>query len=251
MITNEDVILQTDKIIPHLYPDEQLIQLGSLNTCHELFLLSITAVYMENLHLLLPEHLNKDSVVHFSYRVLENDVELKPFKIQSEKPHFLHEKVVVRVRSSLSVLKHYLQSEPRLLIFLKHENSVIAESSLNLESLVVTDNLQEFLKCTANTNTIHERCFLAKQNLVEKSIESQYLKSYLDVQLKLQYIGNKMDIVNNSDTTINSTNHIIPRVHEENTSNVSQVEFSYLDHNFSSNNYYINNHLDKIIKCKK
>ncbi|XP_067209516.1 centrosomal protein of 120 kDa isoform X2 [Linepithema humile] len=218
--------LQNDKIIPYLYPDEQLIQLGSLNTCYELFLLSITAVYIENLPLLLPEHLNKDNAVHFSYRVLENDVELKPFKIQSEKPDFLHEKVVVRIRSSLSVLKHYLQAEPHLLIFLKHKNSIIAESSVNLESLVVTDNLQEFLKCTANTSTIHERCFLApKQNLVEKLIESQYPKSHLDLQLKLQYIGNKMDIVHNFDTAISSNNHIIPRVqyhNEENTSNASQ-----------------------------
>lgn len=228
MKTDEDIILQNDKIIPCLYPDEQLIQLGSLNTCHELFLLNITAVYIENLHLLLPEDLNRDNVVHFSYRVLENDVELEPFKIQSEKPHFLHEKVIVRIRSSLSVLKHYLQSEPHLLIFLKHENSVIAESSVNLGPLVVTDNVQEFLKCTANTSTIHEKCFLApKQNLVEKSIKDQYSKSYLDLQFKLQYVGNKMDIVHNSDTAINSNSHIMPHIqyhNEENSSDASQVE---------------------------
>lgn len=231
-MTNEDDISQNDKIIPYLHPDEQLIQLGSPNDCQELFLLNITAVYIENLHLLLPEPSNKDSVVYFSYRVLENDVELKPFEIQSESPHYLHEKVVVRIRSSLSVLKHYLQSEPHLLISLKDENNIIAESAVNLESLIVTDNLQEFLKCSANTSTIHERCSLTKQNL-EKFVESQQPDSYLDLQLKLQYIGNNMNIVHNSDTAINSNNHIIPQAqyhNEENTSNASQVEqeFSHL-----------------------
>lgn len=228
-MTDNDGILQNDKIIPYLHPNEQLIQVGPLNMCYELFLLSITATCTENLHLLLPEHLSNHGVVRFIYRVLENDVELKAFNIESEVSNIFHEKVIVRIRSSLNVLKHYLQLKPNLLIFLKHENNIIAESLVNLQSLVPVDNLQEFLKYAANASIIlHERCFLTKLNATEKPIENQYQKSYLNLQLKLQYIGNKMNIVHNPDTLINPDNSMISRIqylNEENMNNVSQVKY--------------------------
>lgn len=227
-MTGNDVILQSDKIIPYLHPNEQLIQVGPPNICYELFLLSITATCTENLHLLLPEHLSNRGVVRFLYRVLENDVELKSFNIESERSCIFHEKVIVRIRSSLSVLKHYLQLKPHLLIFLKHENNIIAESLVNLQSLIPVDNLQEFLKCTANASIIlHERCFLTKLNATEKPIENQHQKSYLDLTLKLQYIKSKMDIVHNPDTIISPNNPIISCTqyhNEENMNNLGQVE---------------------------
>lgn len=222
MLDND--ILQSDKIVPYLNPDEQLIQLGPLNICCELFLLSIAATCIENLHLLLPEHLtDKDSVARLSYRVLENDVELKSFKTDG-RISSPHEKVIVRIRSSLSVLKHYLQLKPHMSIFLKHENNVIADSLVNLRSLVPTDNLQEFLKCTANASAVlHERCFLTKPDLTEKPAESQCQRPYLDVQLKLQYIGSKTDIVHNSDTIVNSNSRVMQYRAEENVNNAGQV----------------------------
>lgn len=225
---DKDVTLENDKIIPYLHSDEQLIQLGSLDTCCELFILSITAICIENLHLLLPEYLNKRSSIRFLYRILENDVELKPFKTESEKSYFILEKVVVRIRSSLNILKQYLQLKPYLLIYLKHENNVIAESSVNLQPLVPADNLQEFLKCAANASTIlHEQCFLIKQDSTEKLIENQHQKSYLELQLKLQYIGSRTNILLNSDAAMNSNNCISStqmNCNEENTYNVDQVE---------------------------
>lgn len=227
MIEN-DAILESDKIIPYLHPDEQLIQLGPLDTCYELFILSITAMCIENLHLLLPEYLNKRSSVRFLYRILENDVELKPFKTESEKSYFVLEKVIVRIRSSLSILKQYLQLKPYLSIYLKHESNVIAESSVNLQSLVPADSLQEFLKCAVNASTIlHEQCFLIKQDSTEKFIENQHQKCYLNLQLKLQYIGSKTNILFNSDATMNSKNCISSiqmNCNEESINNVDQVE---------------------------
>ncbi|KAL6436896.1 hypothetical protein ACFW04_004925 [Cataglyphis niger] len=223
LMTENDVILQSDKIISYLHPDEQLIQVGPPNICCELFLLSITATCIENLHLLLPERLSNHSVVHFFYRVLENDVELKPFSIEFKESRTFYEKVIVKIQSSLSVLKCYLQSKPHFFIFLKLEDSIIAESLVNLQSLVPVDNLQEFLKCTTNASIIFdERCFLTKLNTTEKPIENQ--KSYLDLQFKLQYIGNKMDIVR--DNTIMSPNKsmisCIQYHNEENTNNIGQ-----------------------------
>ncbi|RLU24249.1 hypothetical protein DMN91_004460 [Ooceraea biroi] len=223
LTTDSDVISQTDKIIiPYLYPNEQLIQLGPLNTCCELFLLSITAIHVENLHLLLPEHLNKDGAVRFSYRILENDVELKSFKIESGESHLLHEKVVIRIRSSLQILEHYLQSNPCMSVFLKHESNVIAESSVNLQSLVPVDTLQGFLKCTPYASTtLHEKCFLSKRDSLETlDTDSAHKRSYLDVQLKLQYIGNKTD-VHNPDVIISSNDRAIPicQCNEENINN--------------------------------
>lgn len=226
----KDVILESNKIIPYLHPDEQLIQLGPLDTCCELFILSIMAMYIRNLHLLLPQNPNKHSTVHLSYRVLENDVELKPFETESGKSHFVSEKVIMRIRSSLSVLKQYLQSKPYLLIYLKHENGVIAESSVNLQSLVPADNLQEFLKCTTHASTtLNEQCFLIKQDSIEKPIENQnHQKPYLDLQLNLQYIGNKTNILFNSDTAMNSNNCMMSNTqmnrNEESINNVDQVE---------------------------
>lgn len=219
-----DNILQTDKIVPYLNPDEQLIQLGPLNICCELFLLSITVTCVENLHLLLPKHLTKEGVVCFSYRVLENDIELKSFKID-EKTHSCHERVVMRIQSSLSVLKQYLQLKPYLSIYLKHENHVTAHSLVNLQSLVPTDNLQEFLKCTADASTIlYERCFLIKSNLIEKPSD-QYQRSHLDIELKLQYIGNKTNIIYNPYETINSNNRTIQCCNEDNMNNFGQVQY--------------------------
>lgn len=227
MIDN-DVILESDKITPYLHPDEQLIQLGPLDTCCELFILNVTAMCIENLQLLLPEYLNKRSSIRFSYRILENDVELKPFKTESEKSYFILEKVVVRIRSSLSILKQYLQLKPYLLIYLKHENNVIAESSVNLQSLVPADSLQEFLKCAANASTIlHEQCVLIKQDSTEKFIENQRQKCYLDLQLKLHYIGSKTNILSNSDAAMNANNCVSNTEmnrNEENMNNMDQVE---------------------------
>lgn len=228
-MTENDVILQSDKIISYLHPDEQLIQVGPPNICCELFLLSITATCIENLHLLLPECLSNHSVVHFFYRVLENEVELKPFSIEFEESHNFYEKVIVKIQSSLSVLKHYLQSKPHFLIFLKFEDSIIAESLVNLQSLVPVDNLQEFLKCTTNASIIlDERCFLTKLNTTEKPKNQKNQKSYLDLQFKLQYIGNKMDIVRDPNTIMSPNNPMISCIqyhNEENTNNIGQVEF--------------------------
>ncbi|XP_014474648.1 PREDICTED: centrosomal protein of 120 kDa-like isoform X3 [Dinoponera quadriceps] len=218
----EDIAKQSDKITPYLHPDEQLIQLGPVNTCYELFLLSITVICIENLHLLLPENLNKDSTVCILYRVLENDVELKPFKV-NDKNHLPHEKVIVRIRSSLHMLKHYLQLNPHLSVLLKHENNTIAESLVNLQSLVPADNIQEFFKCTGTSSiTLHERCFLTKRDLAQKSIESHLQKSYLDIQLKLQYVETKTDVLHNPDTNMSFNNRTIPNIqycNEENMSN--------------------------------
>lgn len=226
-MTENNAILQNDEIIPYLHPDEQLIQVGPLNTCCELFLLSIIATCTENLHLLLPEHLNNHGVVHFLYRILENDIELKSFDIEFEGSCIFHEKVIVRIQSSLNVLKHYLRSKPNLLIFLKHENNIIAESLVNLQSLVPVNNLQEFLKCTTNASVIlHERCFLTKLDAIEKPTENQCKKSYLDLQLKLQYIGSKIDVAHDPDTIISLSNPMTSYIqyHNENANNASQVE---------------------------
>ncbi|XP_011868150.1 PREDICTED: centrosomal protein of 120 kDa-like isoform X2 [Vollenhovia emeryi] len=223
LMIDKDVILESDKIIPYLHPDEQLIQLGPVDTCCELFILSITAVCTEHLHLLLPEYLNKCSTVRFLYQVLENDVELTPFKTESGKFHFVPEKVVVRIRSSLSVLKQYLQLKPDLLIHLKHESNVVAESSVNLQSLVPADSLQEFLRCTASASTtLNEQCFLIKQN--SKPIENQHQKSYLDLQLKLQYIGSGTNMSLNSDAAVNSNSVSSIRIncYEESVNNIDQ-----------------------------
>lgn len=219
-----DINVQNDEI-SYLYSNEQLIQVGPPNTCYEYFLLSITIMSVEDLYLLLPEHLNKNGFVHFLYRILENDIKLKSIKTESGKCDSFYEKVVIKIRSSLNILKYYLQSKPHMLIFLKHENNILAESSVNLQSLVVADNFIEPLKCNISASTVYERCFLTKRDSIQKPNGSQCEKCHLDLELKLLYIGNKVerDTVCNPDIIL-FNNQIINSHNQENKNNANQVE---------------------------
>jgi hypothetical protein len=144
----------------------------------------------------------------------------------------------------MGVLEHYLQLNPYMLVFLKHENNIIAESSVNLRSLVPVDTLEEFLKYTAYASTtLHEKCFLNKQDSLEIfNIDNEHKRPYLDIQLKLQYIGNKTDM-QNLDTVINSNDNMISIIqYNEESMNVSHVQVEQLEHfvdNFSFHSNYI------------
>ncbi|XP_011646421.1 uncharacterized protein LOC105433041 [Pogonomyrmex barbatus] len=218
---DNNIILRSDEIIPYIYPDEQLIQLGPLSQCYELFMLNITATCTRSLDALLAEYSNKYNSVCFSYQILKNSIELKPLNLESKTPYVL-EKVVVRIRSSLSVLKHYLRLNPDLLIFLMQGNNVIAKSSVNLQSLIPVDNLQEFLECTGNaTTTLYEQCFLNKQNSTEKLVENQHEKPYINLQIKLEYIGNKTNILNfDTATNYNKCITYFPQCNKKNMDNI-------------------------------
>lgn len=195
--------VQLNKIIPILLRDERLIQLGPLNICHELFLMNITAISAMHVDSLLPMKYYTDmkNNLYFWCKILENDVYFNQSKKEYGDLWSLNEKIVIRIRSSLKIFKEYLQLKPFLFIYLKYKDNIVGQSEINLQSLIPTDNIEEFLKITENSSSIlNQRCHLCKTNFVENNeIEKICKNPYLDLQLKLQYVGKTnigMDVSN-------------------------------------------------------
>ncbi|PBC34330.1 Centrosomal protein of [Apis cerana cerana] len=121
--------VQLNKIIPILLRDERLIQLGPLNICHELFLMNITAISAMHVDSLLPMKYYTDmkNNLYFWCKILENDVYFNQSKKEYGDLWSLNEKIVIRIR--------------------------IGQSEINLQSLIPTDNIEEFLKITENSSS--------------------------------------------------------------------------------------------------
>ena len=193
--SEEQTDLQSNKLSPILLHDERLIQLGPLSTCHELFLMNITAISAANVDSLLPAKCYTDmkNNLRFWCKILENDVCFNQSKREYGDVWTLNEKIVIRIRSSLRVLKEYLQLRPHLFIYLRYKDDLIGQSEVNLQLLVPTANVEEFLRTAENNSrALDQRCYLYKKDLTEND-ETKCRNSYLDLQLKLQYIGSKTD----------------------------------------------------------
>ncbi|XP_031839725.1 rha isoform X2 [Nomia melanderi] len=222
--------LQDDKVTPVLLRDERLIQLGPIDTCHELFLMNITAISAANVDSLLPAKYYSDlkNNLYFWCKILENNIYFNQSKKEYGDFWTLNEKIVIRIRSSLKLLKSYLQVKPFLIVYLKYKDNVIAESNINLQSLVTADNIEEFLRASENNSSIlNYRCHLYKKDSTENG-EVECNNSYLDVQLKLQYIGGKTEIIMNIPNTM--SNDIIPlNPSKEQMNDWKQVNYSEVD----------------------
>ncbi|XP_029056561.1 centrosomal protein of 120 kDa-like isoform X1 [Osmia bicornis bicornis] len=213
---------ESPKITPCLLCEERLIQLGPLNTCHELFLLNITAISATNIDSLLPPNYYADmnNNLYFWCKILENDIYFNRSKKDYGQLWTLNEKIVIRIRSSLRVLKDYLQQKPFLFIYLKYKENILGQSEVNLKPLIPTDNIEEFLKITESSNsTLQQRCYLYRK---DKSNDAEYRNSYLDLQLKLQYAGGKTDVTETPNTVISDS--IISNSAKELKSNLKQTK---------------------------
>ncbi|XP_015432200.1 PREDICTED: centrosomal protein of 120 kDa-like [Dufourea novaeangliae] len=220
-----------DKITPILLRDERLIQLGPLDTCHELFLMNIAAITAANTDLLLPEkyYLDMKNNLYFWCKILENHVYFNQSKREYGEFWILNEKIVIRIRTLLKVLKSYLQVKPFLIIYLKYKDNIIAQSEVNLQPLVSTDNIEEFLKTSENnSNILNYRCYLYKKELNENG-ETECSNSYLDLQLKLQYVGGKTEIIMNTPSTVFS-NTVPLNPTKEQTHNLKHINYSEIDY---------------------
>ncbi|XP_058799489.1 centrosomal protein of 120 kDa [Phymastichus coffea] len=137
------------QITPVWLKEEQLIQLGPIETCHDLFLLTIIIESANNLIQLIPNvsELEKD---HFSffYNILDTIISVKPFRLVSNNIYF-NEKEVIKIRSSYSTLIHYLNTKPYFFIKLKKGNMIIAQSEIDMKSFIAvnyTEDLKQFQK---------------------------------------------------------------------------------------------------------
>ncbi|CAK9825973.1 Centrosomal protein of 120 kDa [Anthophora retusa] len=220
---------QFNKVTPILLRDERLIQLGPLDICHELFLMSIMAVSATNIDSLLITQCNADvkNNLYFWCKILENDVYFNHSRKESGQLWMLNEKIVIRIRSSLKVFKEYLQLKPFLYVYLKHNDNIIGQSEVNLQPLIPTDNIEEFLRMTENSNsTLNQRCYLYKKNSLENEVDCK--NSYLDLQLKLQYVGSKTDETMNIPNTMIS--NLASNSIKELNDNLKQTGYNEIDY---------------------
>lgn len=197
--------VQSNKVTPILLRDERLIQLGPVDICHEFFLMNITAISAAYVDSLLPMRYYTDmkNNLYFWCKILENDVYFNQSKKEYGDIWTLNEKIVIRIRSSLKVFKEYLQLKPFLFIYLKYKDHILGQSEVNLQPLIPTDNIEEFLKMTENNSSIlNQRCCLCKTDFNENN-KIECRDSYLDLQLKLQYVGKTSVAMDTSNAMIN------------------------------------------------
>ncbi|XP_078049712.1 uncharacterized protein LOC144476517, partial [Augochlora pura] len=227
----EQVTIQDNKVTPILLDDERLIQLGPLDTCHELFLINVTVISATNIDLLLPTKYYSDlkNNLDFWCKILENDICFNQSKKEYGELWALNEKIVIRIRTSLKVLRSYLQVKPLLIIYLKYKNNIIAESEVNMQTSVSNDNIEKFLKTSENNSAfLNDRYHLHRRDQSD-NVEVECNNSYLDVQLKLQYIGGKTEVIMNSPSTIFSDKASVNHVKEQIKDLQQIVSFSVIN----------------------
>ncbi|XP_008554487.1 centrosomal protein of 120 kDa-like [Microplitis demolitor] len=186
----DQVVLPKDLPTPYLINEERLIQLGPVNECRDIFIFSIITETVANIDCLKDRasKIDTDKSYTLWYHVFDNEIQSKPF-VYSQSVS-LDEKIVIRIRSSLKVIRNYLQYKPYFLILLKHRESVLGQSEVDLRSLVPTDIVEDFLKNSDNGCTVlYEHCLLKTlENREEFVVED---KPFVNIQLKLQYLGSK------------------------------------------------------------
>lgn len=168
-------------LVPCLVEKESLIQLGSPEICQDIFLLHITANMAANLDLLARELVSAETTFTFWYHIFETDFQLKPFRSNDASSWMLNEKIVIKIRSSLNVLKNYLQTNPYILVSLKHENNLIGRAEIDLNSLVPTENINEFLKISTNLSTVLDHhCLLLNGTKSECEGKSSFIDTLIE-----------------------------------------------------------------------
>ncbi|KAK0095735.1 hypothetical protein PV326_007550 [Microctonus aethiopoides] len=194
-------INENDAPIPYLIDDEHLIQLGPINTCRDIFLLSIVTKKIANIDQLMSKSTCKSDahkLYKFWYYILDNEVHSKSFTYYHQ-PRALDEKIVIRIRSCLNVMKNYFKNKSHCLVILKCGDHVLGQSEIDLRPLISADNIDDFLK---NSNCgaveLNEHCFLKTLNTTDNTFNVDD-KPYFDIHIKLSYTG--MKTINNGSQT--------------------------------------------------
>lgn len=164
---------------PQLLQDERLIQLGPDSACRDLFLLSIMAGKAENLEYLVRKNYDElEENFSFLYQILNNDIYMKSFKKVPDEPHILNEKIVIRIRSSLNVMKNYFQENPYLLVKLQYGSILVGQSKIDLRSIIPNDNFLNVFNDSNDTSmALDQQCFLSMDDTTETV--GEYSTTYL------------------------------------------------------------------------
>lgn len=177
--------------MPYLVEEERLIQLGPIASCRHLFLLEIIAGTAQNLHLFREQTRDAPGDYSLWYRILENDVHLKSFG-NLEKRLAVEEKAVVRIRSSIGILRQYLWERPNFLVIMQQRDCILGHSEVDLRGLLPTEITDDSLRNgTSIDNAMTCRCVLKKQTTPRNIGDSQDNEAFLDLELRLIYRASK------------------------------------------------------------
>ncbi|XP_034948982.1 centrosomal protein of 120 kDa [Chelonus insularis] len=191
-LTNDEMMDNENISFPYLIPEEHLIQLGPINTCREIFLFSIMTESISNVESLRIKNSKLDINIPYVlwYYILENEVSSKPIPVDSQ-IFELNEKIVIRIRSSLEELRNYLLFKPYFLVLLKHGESVLGQSEIDLRPLITEENTEKYFKSPDDENIIiHENCVLNDLENTKESHDKEG-KPSLNIKLKMRYVGSK------------------------------------------------------------
>ncbi|XP_014217743.2 centrosomal protein of 120 kDa [Copidosoma floridanum] len=215
----QDAVSINSNIIPKWLQDEHLIQLGALDTCHDVFLLHITAETLTNLGQIKQESReSNNNDLTLIYNIFEMFFKLKSFKLESDSI-YLNQKIVIKIRSSISVLANYLNSKSHFFVKLKYNNVAVAQSEISLQSLLDPNYLQNMKQINKYpASAIEYRCVL--KNIHSKESKGDYKKDEneespsLNLNIKLLLMESK--------ESANDKNILLP--------NSSQTQFTVNDH---------------------
>ncbi|XP_066597045.1 centrosomal protein of 120 kDa-like isoform X1 [Prorops nasuta] len=214
---------------PALAQNEHIIQLGSINTSLDLFLLSITACFLENIDFLLPAKyfINERRNLTLCYTIFNSDVSVKLIEQNHEKNLLCSEKVILKIKSSLDELKNYLDQNPFLFLSLHYQNNLISRSQVDLRSLISDENIGGFHNSSPNICTIIEqKCTLTRESPDTLLFDTN--KPYIDLVIKLTHAGMNLNPMEQQNLT--------ESVHSESYSVCNEDPFSlYNNPNFSLN----------------
>lgn len=180
-----------------LVPDSKqgYIQLGAENACIDMFLIHLCAKRLQEMDLLL--HNNQELVrpnddtkpFQISFTFLGQNIKTKSFGCSSGKNIcVIDEEVVLPIRTSLTVLHHYLQENPCAAICLICCGQEIAASELHIRSLVPTNDVQSFSRQFNGEALLSQKCIFVSSSSGAVPLQDN-LQPYIEVITRLQLIS--------------------------------------------------------------
>nr|CAD7400045.1 unnamed protein product [Timema cristinae] len=181
-----------------LHTEEGIIQIGPEDMGSDIFLLTILVGVANNLELLLPDNLDgrlEDNQFHFRYNILGYTIHTKLFSLTPDSNVVVpaNEKIVVRIRSSLEMLKEYFTELSELKFHLMLEEEEIGYTGMSLKMLVPTDDLTMFCSHYAVNNAITQEnmCFITGSKERTVPVSSEGLRPSVNIALKFKIVRGK------------------------------------------------------------
>ncbi|XP_068084880.1 centrosomal protein of 120 kDa [Anabrus simplex] len=176
---------------PQLFEDEGIIQLGPKDTANDVFMLTIFVGEAVNLHLLTDALQAPVGDFWFSCNIMGFTMRAGSLRNLSSFSANNNEKVIVRIRSSLKILRTFFTDVSVITMHFMHGQQEIAFVDVDITVLVPTSSISVFCSQHAVNNTMAHinRCYLVKSSSGDVPVGTDGSKPYIDVVMKLKYMG--------------------------------------------------------------